>query len=186
MFILASRSPRRSELLRSVLSVPFTVIPADIDESEATYTDIEEASLSIALLKMEHMLKSYRSATILTADTTVIYNGRLLGKPHSDEEAFSMLDDLQGQTHLVVSGYAIAQNGSLVASGLERSLVTLGPMKDQDIRRYILTGSPFDKAGAYGIQDRDYIKVADLRGSLSNVMGLPVERLREEFIKLGL
>lgn len=184
MFILASKSPRRAELLKKIYNKEFIIDPTDADESKIKNIDPSDTSLAIALLKMNEAIKKHPNDTILTADTIVIQNGTIYGKPKTKVDAINMLNNLCGVPHQVITGYAIAINGKIVAQNKTVTNLTLKRMSSNEIENYIATGSPFDKAGGYGIQDTEYIKTDKIDGSFANVMGLPIEDLKQEFIKL--
>ena len=186
MLILASKSPRRAELLRTIYNGPFEIDPSGVDESQAVYDDLSQAPLAIARLKISAAFKNHPSDTVLAADTVVLQAGSLFGKPHDKDEALAMLKSLVKADHRVLTGYVIGQYGKIVSSGTVETTLRLGFMSETEILRYIETGSPFDKAGGYGIQDSEYITVESIEGSLSNVMGLPTEKISEELQKLGL
>lgn len=178
--ILASNSPRRKELLAG-LGFPFEVRVVDgIDESYPSSMPASEVALYIAGLKAD----AYRATMapdeiIITADTVVIVDDEILGKPVNEADAHRMLKLLSGRTHQVTTGVC------LVAEGWERRFsvttdVTFKTLSDEEIKYYITTYKPFDKAGAYGIQEWiGYIGVTALKGSYYNVMGLPVQRIYE-------
>lgn len=184
MFILASKSPRRAELLKKIYNKEFIIDPTDADESKIKNIDPSDTSLAIALLKMNEAIKKHPNDTILTADTIVIQNGTIYGKPKTKADAINMLNNLGGVPHQVITGYAIAINGKIVAQNKTVTNLTLKRMSSNEIENYIATGSSFDKAGGYGIQDTEYIKTDKIDGSFANVMGLPIEDLKQEFIKL--
>lgn len=184
MFILASKSPRRAELLKKIYNKEFIIDPTDADESKIKNIDPSDTSLAIALLKMNEAIKKHPNDTILTADTIVIQNGTIYGKPKTKADAINMLNNLGGVPHQVITGYAIAINGKIVVQNKTVTNLTLKRMSSNEIENYIATGSPFDKAGGYGIQDIEYIKTDKIDGSFANVMGLPIEDLKQEFIKL--
>ena len=182
--ILASNSPRRKELLAG-LGMPFEVrVLNGIDESYPPSLPVSEVALHIAGLKAD----AYRATMvsdeiIITADTVVIVDDKILGKPHDEAEAYHMLKLLSGRTHQVTTGVC------LVAKEWERRFsvttdVTFKTLSDEEINYYITTYKPFDKAGAYGIQEWiGYIGVTALKGSYYNVMGLPVQRIYTELQK---
>lgn len=168
--VLASGSPRRQELLRS-LGLTFRVEPPHVDESRlpgeepATYVD------RIARMKAARAVGPDR--VVLAADTTVVFDGHVLGKPAHPAEARAMLAQLTGETHAVFTGVAVASNGE-VSSTVERSLVKLLPLTDLEIAAYVATGEPMDKAGAYALQGLGGVFVEAVSGSPSNVIGLPL------------
>lgn len=178
--ILASNSPRRKELLAG-LGMPFEVrVLNGIDESYPPSLPVSEVALHIAGLKADAYRATMASdEIIITADTIVIVDYKILGKPHDEAEAYHMLKLLSGRTHQVTTGVC------LVAKEWERRFsvttdVTFKTLSDEEINYYITTYKPFDKAGAYGIQEWiGYIGVTALKGSYYNVMGLPVQRIYE-------
>lgn len=174
--ILGSLSPRRRELIGKVIDVT-DVIASDVEE-KCTEREPELAVKQIAGLKMSFFDKpEYSDALIITADTIVYHDGKILGKPHSKEAAFDMLRELSGEIHTVYTGVCV-KRGNRSCCFVEESKVRFKQLSDKTIEDYIATGSPFDKAGGYGIQDSGF--VAEIIGSFDNVMGLPTERLREE------
>ena len=129
------------------------------------------------------MFARFPDAAVLGADTVVAFGGEILGKPKDEADAFGMLRFLSGKTHSVYTGVClVTPEGE--RSGVEETFVTFRPLSDEEILSYIKTGSPFDKAGAYGIQDSGF--AAAFRGSYSNVVGLPLERVREYVKELHL
>jgi septum formation protein len=169
--ILASASPRRAHILRTLV-VPFRVVVSNLDETlepgEAGAAAVER----LARGKAEAVART-EPLPVLAADTEVVHEGRILGKPASPEAAVAMLRGLQGHTHEVVTGVCVAAAGRLV-SGIERSLVTLSPMSEDELRWYVGTGEPLDKAGGYHVDGRGALFVESVTGSPSNVAGLPV------------
>lgn len=190
-FILASNSPRRKELLPLCYDKEFIVIPADIDESSIKDENIENLPVKISLAKLKEILKDHHEDVILSADTMVYYNGKKYGKPKSKDEAYIMLKELNDVTHEVITGYSFYKTGysfykdGKIYTGKDISYVRINKMTDENILKYISTGSPFDKAGGYGIQDK-MLNVSIISGSYYNVMGLPVEKLKELFKKISL
>ncbi|MCH5230784.1 MAG: septum formation protein Maf [Muribaculaceae bacterium] len=179
--LLASKSPRRREIL-GMLRLPFTVVTIDgIDESYPADLRPEEVSEYISNKKADAFLKRIsEEELIITADTVVICDGKILGKPHGEEGAFDMLRFLSGKTHKVTTGVTIATKEKRRSFSSE-SLVTFAPLTDEEIRYYVDNYSPYDKAGAYGIQEWiGAVAVAKIEGSFYNVMGLPVHRLYQE------
>lgn len=183
-FILASNSPRRKELLPLCYDKEFIVIPADIDESSIKDENIENLPVKISLAKLKEILKDHHEDVILSADTMVYYNGKKYGKPKSKDKAYIMLKELNDVTHEVITGYSFYKDGKIY-TGKDISYVKINKMTDENIMNYISTGSPFDKAGGYGIQDK-MLNVSIISGSYYNVMGLPVEKLKELFKKISL
>ena len=171
--ILASASPRRRELLKEICP-EFSVIPARGEERADFSLPPSEVVQALARHKAEEvaLLPCAQGAVVLGADTVVALDGKILGKPVSEADAFRMLSALSGRTHEVFTGVALAADGK-VRTEYARTEVTFRPLSEQFIRDYIATGSPMDKAGAYGIQDGGLAE--KITGSYTNVVGLPVE-----------
>ena len=182
--ILASKSPRRREIL-ALLHKPFTVVTIDgIDESYPDNLEPEKVSEYISKKKAEAFLQKIgNDEMIITADTVVICDGQILGKPTDEKEAMEMLRLLSGKTHKVTTGVTVATKEKRISFTSE-TLVSFAKITDDEIRYYVDTFHPFDKAGAYGIQEWiGAIAVAKIDGSFYNVMGLPVHRLYQELKK---
>ena len=179
--ILASNSPRRKELL-SGLELEFEVRTMDgIDESYPDTLVGEEIPMYISQKKADAYLPTLTDDDLLiTADTIVYLDGRVLGKPHDRQQAIDMLTDLSGRKHQVITGVTIATT-AMKRTFASVSSVTCAKLDPSDILHYVDRYRPFDKAGAYGIQEWiGYIGVSRIEGSYFNVMGLPVQRLYEE------
>lgn len=178
--ILASASPRRMELLRE-LGLHFKVIPSDASEVHHEQLTAGEAAQINAYRKARAVAKKYPDALVLGADTLVALETTLFGKPASLEEAYQMLEQLQGQTHQVVTAICLLQlRERRQRVFIESTSVTFRPLDAVKIRRYLNRVNPLDKAGAYAIQEQGDLLVEKIAGSYSNVVGLPVERLRSE------
>ena len=174
--ILASRSPRRQQLLRNA-GFQFEVIPSHVEEVFESDHDPVEVVERLALHKAEEVARRVEQAdaVVLGADTVVVADGEPLGKPHTDQEAGAMLERLSGREHQVVTGVALVDPHSArrtVAHQVTR--VFFRPLERQEIDDYIASGEPVDKAGAYAIQGRAGRFVTHLDGCYFNVMGLPV------------
>jgi MAF protein/D-tyrosyl-tRNA(Tyr) deacylase len=172
--ILASASPRRRALLEEV-GLRFTVEPVDVDESADLPPDPAEHARVLAERKAHAAADGRREGIIVAADTIVVLGGRVYGKPAGESEAMRMLGDLAGREHTVITGVCVLD----AASGRRRStvvstLVRFHALSRDEIRRYVATGEPLDKAGAYAIQGRGALLVAGIEGDWSNVVGLPV------------
>ncbi|HOY60467.1 MAG TPA: Maf family protein [Verrucomicrobiota bacterium] len=178
--ILASASPRREELLRG-LGIDFAVCPARVAEVRREELTARELSLLNAFRKARAVARQFPDRRVLGADTLVSLGRRLYGKPRDLGEAVRMLRELAGRTHQVVTGVCLlhlrARRQRLFA---EVTDVTFLPLTEGQIEAYLAAVNPLDKAGAYAIQERGSDLVAGIVGSYSNVMGLPLERLREE------
>ena len=178
--LLASNSPRRKELLGG-LDIKYRVISLpDIDESYPEDMDADSVPLYIAEKKAAAY--TYAQCTtgntlIITADTVVICDGEIMGKPVSSEDAKDMLRKLSGKTHKVITGVCVKTTSDKI-SFASTSLVTFSDISDEEIDYYIAKYSPYDKAGSYGIQEWiGYIAVERIDGSYFNVMGLPIQKL---------
>lgn len=179
-FILASQSPRRRRLLGD-LKIPFKCISPEVEEVGKGFSP-RDLVRENALRKWRWSCALYPAAYILTADTTVELDGRTLGKPRDRLDAARMLQDLSGREQLVHTGYVLARavDGdppSAVACGVETSRVTFKTLSPETIDAYITRVQPYDRAGAYDIDESGDLLVSRLDGSRTNVMGLPMERI---------
>ena len=178
--ILASASPRRLELLRQ-LSLDFKVVPADVAEIHHGQMTARELAQVNAYRKARTVAKRFPDALVLGADTLVYLETTLFGKPATLEEAFGMLERLQGRTHEVVTGICLLHlRNHRQAVFAESTAVTFHALDDSRIRRYLSNVNPLDKAGAYAIQEEGDLIVEKIVGSYTNVVGLPLERLAAE------
>ncbi|GMQ98451.1 MAG: nucleoside triphosphate pyrophosphatase YhdE [Acidimicrobiia bacterium] len=181
--ILASTSPRRSLLLRAA-GFTFDTIAPDIDESVLD----EEAPGEYVLRLGETKAGSVAVAThdvVLGADTTVVLDGAMLGKPADADEAVSMLRSLVGRTHSVLTGWSLMSE-SMKRFGIEESLVTFNDRTEDELRGYVYRTEPYDKAGAYAIQGDDGWLITGVSGSRSNVMGLPIREIVDALADFGI
>lgn len=185
-FILASQSPRRRTLLEQ-LELSFTVEAPPVDETIQETLPPSEQAERLAARKADSVAEHHSSALVLAADTLVIHDGAVLGKPESPSHAREMLRTLSHRPHTVYTGLALAHADTKrsVQTGAATT-VTLGPLDEEEIRAYVDTGSPLDKAGGYGIQDQTApLLVEELHGDYYNVVGLPLRllyvTLREHF-----
>jgi len=176
--VLASGSPRRKELLGNMGFSGFTVLKPDFDEDAVTAPDPGGLVEALSAGKAEAAARevSDPEALLLAADTVVVLDGAVLGKPRDEADAFRMLSALSGRTHRVYTGVTLRRGGE-VLTGHEVSEVTFRSLTEEEIRNYIATKEPMDKAGAYGIQGFGALLVEGIRGDYFNVMGLPVCRL---------
>lgn len=175
--ILASTSPRRRELL-STCGIEFEVIPPDCDESIINGESPENMVERLALQKAESVAATNSEAWVVGADTTVVINGKILGKPVSEDDAFAMLNEIQAKEHQVLGGIAlirkcIAYKKTIVFS----SFVRIAPLSHEKIYAYIRSGEPMDKAGSYAIQGIGSSLVEEVKGSYTNVVGLNISAL---------
>lgn len=174
--ILASASPRRKALL-SLFGIPFTVRAADIDETmdpeKPPFDEVARVSRSKALA-----ISRGEEDIVIAADTIVVCQGKVLGKPHSEDEAASMLRLLSGRDHQVMTGCTVLF-GDRAETFTEVTSLHFRPLSEKEIQKYVQSGEPMDKAGSYGIQGGAALFCEKLEGDYYNVMGLPVCRLYE-------
>lgn len=176
--ILASASPRRRELL-SVITKDFRVFPSDAEEILPEGTEPLKSAEILSEIKAKALMGMYPDSLIIGADTAVILGEKILGKPKDCDDAFKMLKSLSGKTHTVITGCTLIYKEKTV-SFTEKTEVEFFPLSDNEILEYIKTGSPFDKAGSYGIQDQGSLFVKRISGDFYNVIGLPIARLKRE------
>ena len=181
-FLLASASPRRHELLTRAGYV-FDVVPADVDESRRVGESARDYVRRLARAKAEAVTRVPDQA-VLGADTVVVIDGEVLGKPRDGEDAAAMLRRLSGRTHDVLTGVALVWNDTRF-DAVETTEVTLVDLDNETIRWYVATGEPADKAGAYGVQGIASRFVSRVAGSYTNVVGLPVTVVARLFADLG-
>jgi septum formation protein len=181
--VLASASPRRARIHRE-LGVPFRVVVSHVDE---TLRPGEEGGAAVERLARAKALAvaSGEELPVLAADTEVVCDGSILGKPADEEDAAAMLRRLRGRTHEVLTGVCLVERG-VARSGVERSRVTVAPMSEAELRWYVATGEPLDKAGGYHVDGRGALFIEAVEGSPSNVAGLPVRLVLRLFREAGL
>ncbi|MDO5349781.1 MAG: Maf family protein [Lachnospiraceae bacterium] len=186
-FILASASPRRSQLMRQIGLKP-EIIPSMIEE-KAENMEPDQTVMELSRQKAEDIAKKYGEGTVVIgADTVVSIKGRILGKPSSHREAVEMIHLLQGTVHQVYTGVTIILCGreKKQVTFAEKTDVSVYAMNEQEIYRYAESGEPMDKAGAYGIQGKFAAYIQGIQGDYNNVVGLPIGRLYQELKALGL
>lgn len=181
--VLASSSPRRHELLR-LIGVEHDVIPADVDESHAPGEKPDAHAERLARTKAEAVAANRPQSLVIGADTIVVVDERILGKPRDVADAARMLRLLSNRTHVVMTAVAVSLAGRTL-SLVEKVTVTFRELSDDEIARYIATGEPMDKAGAYGIQGYGATIVRRIEGDYFAVMGLSLVRLVELMAELG-
>ena len=179
--ILASGSKRRQELLE-MLDVEFDVVVSDIEEVLDETLPIEEAVIDLARQKASAVAREYRDVAVLGCDTVVSINDVILGKPKDEIEAFSMLKQLSGETHRVITGCSFIVKGE-ETTFFRDALVTFDNLSDDEIKRYIETEEPYDKAGGYGIQGRAAKFINQISGDYYTVMGLPIRDIYLKCVK---
>ena len=184
--ILASASPRRRELLAQA-GIPFTVVVADVIEHEAEDSDPREMVRHNAALKADWVAARHPEATVLGADTTVFIDRTVLNKPRDAADARAMLRRLSGRTHTVFTGMAVRRlsDGLRLDEGVA-SEVTIKPLDEAIIELYLSRVHTLDKAGGYAIQEQTDLIVAGYTGSLTNIVGLPVDEMKQLLTRAGL
>lgn len=186
--ILASASPRRRELLEQI-GVKFQVCPAK-GEEKITKTEPGEAVEELSQEKCREVFQNTEGdITVIGADTVVVLDGKILGKPGDQAEAAEMLAALRGRTHQVFTGVTVMSRdgGSVQTCTFHEAVqVSFYPMSDREIQEYVLGGEPMDKAGAYGIQGMGAVFIREIQGDYNTVVGLPVARLYQEMKNMGI
>jgi septum formation protein len=181
--ILASASPRRIELLQRV-GLSFQVIPSGLEERAQPGESPPERVLRLSVAKAEALARRHPDAWVLGADTIVVIDGRVLGKPADREEAKAMLQTLSGREHTVYTGFSVLTGGgSRAVARAIASTVLFKTISEEEIDWYVQSDEPYDKAGGYAVQGMGALFIQEIRGSYTNVMGLPlcevIEVLRE-------
>ena len=175
--ILASKSPRRKELLMK-LGIPFTCEPAVSEEQVPEGTPVRDTAELLSRQKAAEVYEKHagEEVTVIGSDTVVIIDDEILGKPHTEEEAARMLRKLSGRTHTVSTGVTILGKDR-TESFTSETAVTFYDLSEEEIQRYIKTGEPMDKAGAYGIQGYGALLVKEIKGDYSTVVGFPIAEI---------
>jgi septum formation protein len=181
--VLASQSPRRASLLNQI-GLTFDIIPSHISEEHVVDYQPPEIVIGLSQAKAHEVARTVHDAIIIGADTIVVLDGTILGKPESPVEAMAMLNRLSGREHEVYTGFTLLDTPSMrERSSFERTLVRFRTIQEDEIAAYVASGSPMDKAGAYGIQD-DYgaVFVESITGCFYNVVGFPLTKF---YVTLG-
>jgi len=182
--ILASTSPRRLDLLRSV-GITCEVVPSGVVESLLSLPPVEQAR-HWAHEKASEVARRHPDRWVLAADTSVVLGRNIFGKPRNAADAFQMLAQLSGRVHEVISGLCLVQRRRQVCQlAAVRTRVQFKQLSDAEIHAYVATGEPFDKAGAYGIQGQGAVLVRSVHGSYTNVVGLPLTETVEWLLRYG-
>ena len=176
MLILASESPRRRELIKKITN-DFVVMPSNVDES-ILHIAPHDLPGELSKLKAYSIYSEHPDDAVLACDTVVILNGELMGTPKDKNEAFEMLSKLSNKKNVVISGYTYISKEKEITRTV-RTYVYFNKLSPELINKYIESGSPMDKAGAYGIQDKEFNLVNHIEGDFDNVIGLPVEDIRK-------
>jgi septum formation protein len=183
--ILASESTRRVDILRT-LGISFAIVPPDIDETKRKEETPRQYVLRVSYEKAHKVGKHFPDRWVIGADTIVVQKGKVLGKPASDKEAFDMLKALQGKWHKVITGYCIL---NILQEAIYRDAVEtrvfVKDLSDAEINGYIKTAEPLGKAGSYAVQGKGGYMVKEIKGSYTNVVGLPVCEIAEVLLSLG-
>lgn len=186
--VLASTSPRRRSILES-LELEFRTVPPDVDETPLPEESPEEHVLRLSLAKAGVVAGRLDEGTVIGADTAVLLDGRVLGKPTGEADARRTLRALTGRSHEVLTGVTVVRcSDGATASGFERTRVEMRELTDDEIAAYVSAGEPLDKAGSYGVQGCGAAIVSSVSGCFYNVVGLPVVltcRLLEELSRRG-
>ncbi|MFA6830145.1 MAG: nucleoside triphosphate pyrophosphatase [Bacilli bacterium] len=185
MIILASQSPRRKEILEDILGdIPFKTIPSSFDEKTIQEKNVHKLCLEEARGKGKTVSLDNPEDYVISSDTMVCYDNKLLGKPKDYQDALDTLRMLSGNTHEIVTAYSIFKNGEELLHRVCIAHLFIEKMADLEIEEYLDTGSPFDKAGSYGVQDSDFITSKIVDGDIFTIMGLPRDDLEDDLVKL--
>ncbi|MFH1626233.1 MAG: Maf family protein [Pseudomonadota bacterium] len=183
--ILASSSPRRRDLLKQI-GLRFEVMPSKVEESIKSGEDPVEHVLRLAEEKALDVGSNGKDSSIIAADTIVLLNGEILGKPATEEEAYQMLRKLSGKEHRVITGFCVFNTNTKECTRQSvETTVVIKELSEREINGYVKTKEPFDKAGGYAIQGIGSFMVKEIRGSYTNVVGLPICELVEVLQRLG-
>jgi septum formation protein len=184
--ILASASPRRKELLKQLIGDNFLVYASSYEESPCPDMHPEELLLKHSTEKARDVAKHFNSGLVISADTSVLFNGKLLGKPKSSGEAEKMLKLLSGQRFLVITGLTVLDlDSGTEMNELESTTVWMDEISNEQVSAYVRTGEPLDKAGAFAVQGKGAAFVKRIEGDFFNVVGLPLFRLGKILQKVG-
>mgnify|MGYP005840633805 CR=1 FL=1 len=185
--ILASKSPRRKEILEN-LKIKFDIIPSKAEEIFIEGEPPQKVVQRIAKEKLRSILTkdlNLENSLIIAADTIVYLEGKILGQPKDENEAFRMLEFMQGRTHFVYTGLCLLKGINEIAEGVSESIVEFYSMTKSEINWYVKTKEPLDKAGSYGVQERGALFIKSIKGSFHNVMGFPVDLFYQLLKQLG-
>ena len=180
--ILASQSPRRVELLKQIIK-NFLVIPSEVDEVCSSNLSPEENAIALGRKKATWIANRHPHHLVIGADTLVVLNNEIIGKPANVDEAHQILQRLSGREHKVITGVSVVHLNTLSAAIVSK--VRIKSLSDNEIVSYVNSGEPMDKAGAYAIQGRGASLVENYEGSYSNIVGLPIDELKDLLQKSG-
>ena len=183
--VLASESTRRVDILRT-LGISFSIIPPDIDETKLKDETPQEFVARISYEKANKVGQHFPDKWVIAADTIVVLKGKVLGKPKNERDAFNMLRNLRGKWHKVITGYCVLNLlKNVVYRDIVETKVFVRHMTDDEITRYIKTSEPMGKAGSYAVQGKGGYMVKEIKGSYTNVVGLPICEIAEALLSLG-
>ena len=180
--ILASQSPRRVKLLKKIIK-KFIVIPSNVDELCSPNYSPEENAIALSRKKAAWVANSHPHHWVIGADTLVVLKNEIIGKPANNEEALKILRRLSGRKHKVITGISVVHSKTFSAAIV--SQVHIKPLTDDEIVSYVNSGEPMDKAGAYAIQEKGASLVEGYKGSYSNIVGLPIDALKDLLQRSG-
>jgi len=183
--ILASASPRRKELLKKT-GLKFKVEPSNYEENISPELEPHELAKSLSLEKAKRVAKNHKNALVIAADTFIVFEGKILGKPPTETEARKMLETITGRHHLVITGFTIidTENNKALSKSVETK-VYIRKLTSNEIDAYVKSKEPLDKAGAYAIQGLGSVIVEKIEGDYFNVIGLPLNALAESLKEFG-
>jgi septum formation protein len=183
--VLASESTRRVDILRT-LGISFAIIPPDIDETQKKGEGIREFVQRVSYEKAFKVAAHFPDKWIIGADTVVVLKGKVLGKPKNEQDALAMLRTLRGKWHKVITGFCILNlRNKTTYRDVVETRVLVKDLSDDEIARYIGTSEPLGKAGSYAVQGKGGYMVKEIRGSYTNVVGLPICEVAEALLSLG-
>jgi len=184
--ILASESTRRVDILRT-LGIPFSIIPPDVDETRRLEETPREYVLRISHEKARKVGRHFPEKWVIGADTIVVYKNRILGKPVNENEAFKTLQLVKGMWHKVITGFCVLNvDREITYHDAVETRVFMKDLVDGEIMNYIRTSEPLDKAGSYAVQGKGGYMAKEIKGSYSNVVGLPICEVAEVLLSLGI
>jgi len=184
--ILASRSPRRKQLLEQ-LGLEFEIQESEYEEDMTIMEDPYELVKFLALKKTEAVAKDYEDAIIIGADTFIVFRNKFLGKPKDENEARSMLKSISGNKLSVVTGYAIIDTKSKkTVNDYDEAILEFRKIEEEEIDDYIKTGIPLDRAGAFGVQDKAAVFIKRIEGDYNSIVGLPIAKIYISLKELGM
>jgi len=181
--ILASQSPRRKKILEQV-GLDFEVVVSDFDETKIKFKNPQEMVEKLSLEKAKLIAKKYPSAIVIGADTTVIFRKEIIGKPKSKQDAVRILKLLSDNTHEIVTGFTVIKESKSITEHVI-SKVKFKKLSEAEIKAYVATGEPMDKAGGYGIQEKGGLFIESIEGDYFNVVGLPIFAVAEALKQFG-